>query len=454
MDVEVVSTSELGDRSYVAHDATTAVVVDAQRDIDRMLDLTAELGVEIALVLETHIHNDYVTGGYALARRTGARYGVAAADEVAFDRLPLRDGDVLEAGNLRVRVLATPGHTDHHLAFAVTDTAHADEPAAVFTGGSLLYGSVGRTDLVDASRTEEFTHAQYHSAHRLAELLPDDTAVYPTHGFGSFCSGGAAVGGDSSTIGTERGRNDALTTDDEQAFVAMLIANLTAYPAYYAHMGARNRQGPDEPDLAEPKPVDPEELSRRLRAGEWAVDLRSRTAYAADHLAGTVSIELGGGQFSTYVGWLAPWDGPLTLIAPSRDEVAEAVRQLARIGIDELSGAATGSPDEVAGASIERSAYPVVDFAAAASAMGDGDVLLDVRRDDEFAAGHLAGAVHIPLADLVRRVGEVPPGRVWVHCASGFRASIAASLLARAGRTAVHIDDDYDNAAGSGMRVN
>lgn len=451
MDVRVISTTELGDRSYLVHDGSTAVVIDAQRDIDRMLTAADQDGVRIAVVLETHIHNDYVTGGLALARRTGATYGVAAADVVGFDRTGLEDGTRLTAGTLQVTALATPGHTPHHLSYRVIDTAAPDQPPAVFTGGSLLYGSVGRTDLVDAARTAEFTRAQYRSARRLADLLPDETVVYPTHGFGSFCSAGAATGGELSTVGEQRRHNDALVTDDEQTFVDTLVANLTAYPAYYAHMGPRNAAGPDEPDLSDPAPVDPAELARRLDAGEWVVDLRNRVAYATDHLAGSVSVELGD-QFSTYVGWLAPWGGPLTLLGTDPDQLAEARRQLVRIGIDELSGAATGTLDDIAPGA-ERQSYERVDFAECARRidLADGDVVVDVRRDDEFARGHVEHAAHVPLPQLLSRVDELPAGRLWVHCGSGFRASIAASLLQRAGRDVVHVDDDFDNAARAGL---
>ena len=451
MDVRVISTTELGDRSYVIAAGADAVVVDAQRDIERVLAVADELGARVRLVLETHIHNDYVTGGYALARRTGARYGVAADDTVDFDRVPLCDGDVLEAGSLRVAVLATPGHTDHHLSFAVSDFAEPDGVPAVFTGGSLLYGSVGRTDLIDPARTDELTRAQYHSARRLARELPAEAALYPTHGFGSFCSAGSASGGDASTIAEELRRNDALTTEDEQHFVETLIANLTAYPAYYAHMGPLNRSGPTDPDLTPPRPVDAAELAERLAAGEWVVDLRNRVAYAADHVAATVSVELGD-QFSTYVGWLSPWGGPLTLIGESPQDIARARLQLVRIGVDEVAGAATGSPAELAGGQ-ERRSYPRADFARTARELGTDDVVLDVRRDDEYAGGHVRGAAHVPLDQLISRAGELPPGRLWVHCASGFRASIAASLLERAGRDVVHIDDDYAKAAAAGLPI-
>lgn len=440
--VEVVETSELGDRSYIAHDGVTAVVIDPQRDLDRVEAVLAGKGLTCAVVLETHVHNDYVTGGYELARRTGARYVLSAADEVDFDRHAVRDGDEVTAGRLRIRTVATPGHTDTHLAYVIEMPADAPpEPPAVFTGGSLLYGSVGRTDLVDPARTDELTRAQFRSARRLADLLADDTRVFPTHGFGSFCSAGSTSGAASSTVGQERVRNDALTEVDEDTFVARLVAGLTAYPRYYAHLGARNRQGPGPADLSAPEPVEPDELRKRISAGEWVVDLRDRTAYAAEHLAGSIGIALGQ-QFSTYLGWLIPWGTPLTLIGERADQVADAQRQLVRIGIDRPAGAALGSPGELA-AGDELRCYRRATFADLAGESGAGPVVLDVRRDDERATGHLPRSLHIPLHCLLERLNEVPDAQLWVHCASGSRAAIAASLLDQAGHDVVLIDDEY-----------
>ncbi|GAY12733.1 metallo-beta-lactamase family protein [Pseudonocardia sp. N23] len=382
--VEVIETSELGDRSYVAHDGKVAVVVDPQRDLDRVEKILDDLGVRVGLVVETHIHNDYVTGGFELARRTGAGYVVAAADHVEFARDAVTDGDERTVGSLTVRVVATPGHTDTHLAYVVGD---GEGPPAVFTGGSLLFGSVGRTDLVDPARTDELTRAQYHSARKLAEILDDDTVVFPTHGFGSFCSTGPASTGDHSTIGTERSRNDALLEPDEDAFVERLITGLTAYPSYYAHMGARNRQGPGAADLSAPERVDAEQLRRRIKAGEWVVDLRDRTAYATEHVHGTIGIALGP-QFATYLGWLIPWGTPLTLVGETASQVTDAQRQLVRIGIDRPAGSALGKPDELAEPDELRS-YPKSTFAAIAEARdrGDDPVILDVRRHDEERTG-------------------------------------------------------------------
>jgi hydroxyacylglutathione hydrolase len=449
MQVEIIRTDELGDRSYVAHDGRVAVVVDPQRDIDRVEQVLADAAVTADLIVETHIHNDYVTGGYQLARRTGARYAVNAADPVTFDRMPVRDGDMLDAGSLRIQVAATPGHTDTHLAYIVTDAAAPEEPPAMFTGGSLLYGSVGRTDLVDPARTEEFTKAQFRSVHRLVEGFPDAARIYPTHGFGSFCSSGSINGTDAGTLGIERRRNDALITPDEQSFVDVLVANLTAYPAYYAHMGPRNLRGPEPVDLSPPETVDAAELSKRITAGEWVVDLRDRILFAADHLAGSIGIALGT-HFATYLGWLAPWGAPITLIGDSATQVAAAQRQMVRIGIDRPAGAATGDLDVLTAPGQEHRAYPRVDFAALRGA-GANDVVLDVRRDDERAAGHIPGSAHIPLHRLLSHLDNLPTGTLWVHCASGYRASIAASLLDRAGGDVVLIDDDFSHAVSLGL---
>ena len=237
--------------------------------------------------------------------------------------------------------------------------------------------------------------------------------------------------------------NPALT-QDEQTFVDQLIAGLTAIPAWYSHMGPGNAAGPAPVDLSVPRPVDPEELAGRLAAGEWVIDLRTRTAFAAGHLPGALNFELAIANFVTYVGWLVPWGAPLTLIGETEEQVADARRELVRIGIDRLAGAAIGSPEQLA-AGRELASYPVSDFAGLAAAM-DADpelVVLDARRADERAGGGVRGSRHIPIHELTDRIDEVPDGDVWVYCGSGYRASIAASLLARTGRRPVLVDGGY-----------
>jgi hydroxyacylglutathione hydrolase len=479
MNVTVVETSSLGDRTYLLHHGDTAVVVDPQRDIDRVLAAAGRLGVRITHVAETHLHNDYVSGGLALSRLTGASYLVAAAEEVSFDRVPVAGGDLIDIGEgLRLRVIATPGHTFNHVAYAVQD---GDRPLAVCTGGSLLYGTTGRTDLLGSSRAEELAYRQHASAHHLASLLPEATPVWPTHGFGSFCSVAPADVA-SSTIGRELTANSVVRLSASE-FAADLIASLLPYPAYYAHMGARNAAGADPIDLSPVRRASPGELHDRLAAGEWVVDLRARKAFAYQHLAGSLSFGVDG-PLATWLGWLLPPGTPVTLLGESPGQVAEAQRELSRIGIDRPAAAATGTPPEWGPTSSMRTAT----FAELRSAL-PGIAVLDVRRQDEWDAGHIAGAHHIPLPELSHRLGNLPPssgrsgeppalserpllsGRtgelplserlgelpvdteIWVHCAAGYRAAAAASLLLRAGLRVVHVDDLWENAAAAGLTV-
>ncbi|MEU7141671.1 MBL fold metallo-hydrolase [Nocardia sp. NPDC046473] len=446
MDIIAIDTPSLGDRSYLVGDGEVAFVVDPQRDIDRVLALAAQRGLRITDVFETHIHNDYVTGGLVLARATGAAYHVNVADPVSFDRVGITDGDVVRVGvQMRVRALATPGHTFTHLSFVLEAP---DRPAAVFTGGSLLYGSTGRPDLLGPVHTGELVRAQYASAHRLAGVLPDEAEIYPTHGFGSFCSS-TQSDADRSTIGREKQINPVLVRD-EHDYVEELLAGLDAYPAYYAQMGPANLAGPDAPDLSEPKAVDATELRARIDAGEWVVDLRSRIAFAAGHVVGSLNFGIDG-SFATYLGWLIPWGTPLTLLGDTAEDVAVAQRELIRIGIDRVEAAATGRPEEWTGTAA-LGTFPRATFPDLASVRHHRPVtVLDVRRQLEWTEQHIDGALHVPLHELLGRLAEIPDGEIWVHCQAGYRASIAASVLAAAGHRVVAVDDEFDHAPSAGL---
>lgn len=446
MDITVIDTPQLGDRSYLVHDGQVALVVDPQRDVDRVESAARDAGVRITHVAETHLHNDYITGGLELAGRTGAQYLLNGADPVQFDRTPVADAQVVTVGELEVQVVSTPGHTDTHVSYVVTH----DGQQAVFSGGSLLFGSVGRTDLVDPAKTEELTRAQYSSVRRLVERATAAADLYPTHGFGSFCSSGPATGASSSTIAEQVDANHALTDPDEDHFVRELIANLTAYPTYYAHMGPTNAKGPADVDLEVPAPLDADELVRRLQQGEWVVDLRNRVAFAEDHLRGSVSFEYGdGSSFTTFLGWVLPWGDKITLTG-SRSEVQDAIRDLSRIGIDSPDVALGDTPSMMAPAAPTAS-YPRVDWTGMLDQRADGDVVLDVRRTDEYATSHVQGAVNLPLHELLTRLDEVPDARLWVHCGSGYRSGVAASLLQRAGKDVVHVDAMFDQAIDSAV---
>jgi hydroxyacylglutathione hydrolase len=442
--VTILETENLGDRSYVVDDGTAALVVDPQRDIDRVEHVLAQRGVQLAAVAETHAHNDYVTGGLELARKGGVPYLVPCEAEVAYEHTQICDEDVRHVGGMTIRAIGTPGHTPHHVSFAV---GAGEKPALVFTGGSMLFGAVGRTDLVRDDLTEELTHRQYASVRRLADELPAGTAVLPTHGFGSFCSA-TPTAGTASTLAEQRSENPALTQTEEE-FVRTLLDGLDAYPAYYAHMMPINLEGPPPVDLSPAAEADEAELRRRLEAGEWAVDLRDNTAFARGHVPGSYSFDANG-NLVTYLGWLIPWGTPLTLIGDSPEQVGNAQRELVRIGIDRPAAQATAPVEQLTDGA--PASFDTVSFGEVAEARRNGAVhVLDVRRDSEWQESHVEGAQHIPLHELLDRTGEVPDEPVWVHCASGFRASIAASILEAAGKSVTVIVDDFDSAGDSGV---
>ncbi|BAU81077.1 beta-lactamase domain containing protein [Streptomyces laurentii] len=446
--IDTIELQGLGNRHYLAGGRNTAVAVDPPRDVDQVLAAAARRGVRITHVVETHVHNDYITGGLELARLTGAAYLVPAGAHVSFTRVPVADGDTVTVDDgLTLRAVATPGHTPHHTAYVLQEN---DVPVAAFTGGSLLIGTVGRPDLVEPRLTERLARAQHASAHRLAAELPDETSVLPTHGFGSFCSSAQAEG-DATTIGREKTVNVALTTDVD-SFVADLLAGLDDIPAYYAHMGPANAGGPAPVDLTPPAVADSAAIAARLAAGEWVVDLRNRVAFAEGHVAGTFNFEVDG-QLATYLAWMIPWGKPVTLLAESPEQLAAAQRELVRVGIDRPAAAATGTPRAWAADGGALASFPRSTFEGLAENGTDGVVVLDVRRASERAAGYIDGSAHIPIHELHKRIGEVPAGRVWVHCGGGMRAGIGASLLDAAGRDVVAVDDGFDSAVAAGLPV-
>ncbi|MEX2290234.1 MAG: rhodanese-like domain-containing protein [Mycobacteriales bacterium] len=447
--VTIVETPSLGDRSYVVDDGTSALVIDPQRDIDRIEKVLEQRSVQLAAVAETHAHNDYVTGGLEFARKADVPYLVPCEAEADYERTQVCDEDVRQVGQMTVRTMGTPGHTPHHVSFAV---GRGDRPTMVFTGGSMLFGSVGRTDLVSPELTVDLSHRQYASVRRLADELPGDAAVLPTHGFGSFCSA-TPTSGDASTVEQQRTQNPALTQDEDD-FVRSLLDGFDAYPAYYVHMGPTNLAGPAPVDLSPVHHADADELRRRVDAGEWVVDLRDRTAFARGHVPGSYSFDANGNMV-TFLGWLIPWGTPLTLIADSPEQVAEAQRELVRIGIDRPAAQATAPVEQLAGergvASFRTATFEDV----AAVRERDPDVLiLDVRRNAEWQDGHVEGAVHIPLHELLDRTDEVPADQpVHVHCAGGFRATIAASILDAAGKDVTAVIGAFNEAEGAGLPV-
>jgi hydroxyacylglutathione hydrolase len=435
MRVVTIDLPELGNRCHLVHDGTRALVIDPPRDLAVVERAAAEAEVDIAAVADTHVHNDYVSGALGLARRHGADYLLSADESVDFERVGVRDGDVVDVGEIDVRVIATPGHTRHHQSFlALPRDLGGGHPGALFSGGSLLQGTVGRTDLVGDLLTRDLARAQWVSARTLGALDPE-TRLHPTHGFGSFCASSTVESGDGeATIGQQLVVNPALLTDQD-AFVDELVADFGPIPAYYEHMSPLNRAGAGRRAPLPSAPLTADEMRDAMADGAWVVDLRGRARFAEAHLAGTVSVEYSP-QFATYVGWLVPWYGQLVVLTDRLPDLAPALRDLAGIGIDGV-GTHVLDPARPLPATYRRADW---------SGFHPGDpgrVVVDVRERDEFAAGHLPGAVHLPVHEVEQRRTTLPPGELWVHCKSGYRAGIAASLLHRAGRAVVHVDDDW-----------
>lgn len=421
IDVAVFRTEGLGDSTYLLTFDRHSVLVDPQRDIDRFL---SELGgTELRWVLETHLHNDYVSGGLTAARRTGAELVLPAAAAPAFRHTPAFHGEDLTEGELTLRPLHTPGHTPEHTGYVVLV---GNRVAAVFSGGALLVGSAGRSDLLGADRAESLARLQFGSVARLAGL-PADTPLYPTHGSGSFCTV-STVEADTSTIGREREQNPVLAHDDEDAFVKAHLSDLQPYPSYYARMSPINLAGPEPMPTTRPPLVEPEAVP----PGATVVDLGSPERYAAGHLPGSINIPMGE-QFGTWFGWLVEPTPPPYLVATPDIDLDEALVQLARIGIDEIAGVVQHAAGPTA---VESRVGRMADLPPLAQ-------ILDVRAPDERAILAPEGTHHRYLPDLSDGppAGIDPTRPVWVMCAGGYRSAIGASMLRSHGIDAIPVVD-------------
>ncbi len=430
----------LGHLSTLVTDETAGVaaVIDPRRDVDVYLAAARADDLRISHVVETHLHNDYVSGGRELAALTGATHVIGAGAELAHDHHPARDGETFDVGSIRFRTLATPGHTPEHVSYAVADTARADEPFLLLTGGSLLVGAVGRTDLLGAENARPFAAAMYGSLHEVLLRHEDSVMVYPTHGAGSLCSTGIASTS-WSTIGFER-RNDPLLAPMEiEAFARALLAGQPAFPRYFARMRPINQAGPRLlggiiPEIA---PLADVELDRAIAGGALVVDARPPDAYVVAHVPGSLSIPAGS-SFGTWLGWVVDADRPVVLIAEHPADLDDLARQMMRIGYEATAGHVAGGFDawRRAGRPVEPGASLDVDSLAAQLSAGgpDAPFVIDVRQPGEYEAGHVPGALHIGAGDLPSMLERLPADRpIATVCASGYRSSVAASLLRSAG---------------------
>lgn len=429
------------------HDGSSAIVVDPSRRIQQIIDIAKDNRISIEAVFETHVHNDYITGGYALARKLGIPYYISAHEEVHFTHERISSEQTVSIGTLQITALASPGHTPHHLSYLVEQR---DTTAMLFSGGSLLYGAVGRPDLISAEATPALAKAQYQTAQFFLDRLKPSTILYPTHGFGSFCAAAETEHIAFSTIKQQMKTNQAYTAKDEASFVDNLLSKLDDHPSYYTYMAPANLKGPSDPALGEPTVLTKETVTSAIHTGAVIIDMRSGRAYAAEHMPGTYNIELCN-DLATYVGWLLAWEAPLILVASTAREVNVAKEQLSLIGRELVAGQMR--PKELLKVALRTTHYPIRSFNDLTKAITKKSTLvLDVRRKSEWQKGHIPNAKHIPLHELNNRLDEIANDKeIWVHCASGFRASIAASIMSGHGKRVVLIDDSYMNVVKAGL---
>jgi hydroxyacylglutathione hydrolase len=433
--VEAVSAPELGNASFVVADTERGVgiVVDPFRDIERYLNLASDLDIKLTHAIDTHLHNDFVSGRRELAAEVGANI-----DE-------LGPGDDLRFGEVTVRALHTPGHTPDHKSYLLSE---GGRERALFSGGAVMLGSIARTDLFGPHLAVHLALEALSTLQVHLRALPDHLRVFPTHGGGSFCGTGGRSGHET-TLGHERQTNPFFQITEVMSFLARVL-NQPRYPTYYRDMAAMNRGGapligPTLPALAR---LSADEVAQMMDEGAAVIDIRAGRDYDRGHVPGSYSIGLEGGV-SVWAGWLIARGRPIILAGGSDAERSTAHRQLLRIGYDVIAGELDGGMDAWASSGRELSTFETVEVEDMAQWVLSAEpmTVVDSRDEHEWVAGHVPGALHMYVPDVPLRAGEIPrDAPVAVHCASGYRAGIAASLLEQAGLTRIiHVNGEYSD---------
>lgn len=446
--VEIVAVVDegLGHSSHVvALGDGSALVVDPARFPDRQRRIAAERGWTIAWTADTHSHADYISGSPELAA-DGATFLASRGAGLEVTHRPIDPGEtVAVAPGIELRAIPTPGHTPDHLAYLLVVDGEAE---ALFSGGSLMVGGLGRTDLLGDEHREDLARAMFRALRAEILTLPDDLAVYPTHGAGSFCwapSGSART----TTIGTERATNPLLAIDDEDRFIATLLDGLGSFPTYFRRLPEINRRGPRiYPELPALAQLDLDTVRNHLDAGAALVDARPIANFAAAHVPGSLSVQHRN-VFASWFGWLVPLDRAVVFILDHDTDRSDLVRQCLAVGHDNLLGELHGGIDAWAAAGLPIEATPLV------SADHMAATVLDIRQQNEWDEGHVPGAIHVELGDLANN--SVPDGPVTVMCGHGERAMSGASILQAAGHRNVSVlasrPEDWQAATGTDLET-
>lgn len=426
----------LGNSSYLvsAPRSKIAAVIDPSRDADRYLSAASRAGLKITDVLETHLHADFLSGAREIAAATGARIAASAEARLEFDHEPLKEGDVVSVGDLTFTVLATPGHTPEHIAF-VLGGSRPGQPEVLFSGGALIPGGAARTDLLGPDLTEHLARDLFRTIHGKLLTMPDRTRVYPTHGAGSFCVASRATER-TTTIGAERRRNPLALSQTEDEFVRAALSGLPSYPAYFLKLRPVNQRGPQViGSLRSPFPISPDAVRDLMAQGVSVLDIRPAHAFAEGHLAGAYGIDFGLGLVP-WAGWLIPFGSPLILVTDGPRTRREAQRQLVQIGYEDVRGYLEGGLDAAREAGLSIESFPKMSVKELRDRLASdaSPVVLDVRFEEEWDAGHIPGATHIELGRLATEDMDLPRNRlIAAHCVHGARTAAGLALLARRG---------------------
>ena len=425
----------LGNSSYLiaSEGSGQAIVIDPQRDVDRYVQVAEGLGLKLTHAVETHLHADFVSGLRELAAQFNLTIGASAEAKLAFDHLPLREGDTIPLGDLTLGILETPGHTPEHISFTFTE-AGKPAPSAVFTGGALIVGGAARPDLLGQHLAEPLARLLYHTIRKLLHF-PDEVSVYPTHGAGSFCNAPGSLDR-VTTIGRERQGNPLAWARSEDEFMAQALSDLPSYPTYFNYLRAVNQLRTKVlRGLPILEPLSPQVVHAQMAQGVALIDVRPPREFAAGHITNAYGIPLAA-PLATWAGWVVPFDAPLILVADDPREREEAVRQLIRVGYDDLRGYLDGGMAAWQAEGLPRARVTVISVEQLyhERKRGAAPQVLDVRQDAEWHAGHLPNAMHIEGGRL--RLGELPLPKeepLVVHCGHADRSTVAISLLQQRG---------------------
>ena len=461
MFIETIKVDGLSNSSYVigSEQSGQCAVIDPVRDVDQYTSVASNHGVRITYAMETHLHNDFISGARELASQTGCQVGASASGGTLFPSVRLQDGDEFDLGEFKLKVLHTPGHTPEHISFLVEEQG---EPTGIFTGGALIIGGAARVDLL-GNRVAPFLARWLHQTiHGKLLKLPDSVRVYPTHGGGSFCSV-AGPGSDktSTTIGEEREHNPFAAEAEESAFVKFALTGLGSYPSYFKRMADINRRGPDVlGGVPQPASLTPLSVRNQLNENASLVDARQHRLFNELHVPGSFAVPFGD-SFASWLGWLLPWAQPIILLPPAPADQDAMVRQLIRIGYDRINGFLAGGIEAWKAAGLPTESAVGIDLETLKDLSGQdhAPMILDVRQRSEYHAGHIKGALNIELGELQEHLDGLPREIPLITvCAGGMRASMAGGILQRDGRdnvqvlvesgTRAWIDQGYPSATG------